>query len=439
MYGVTDRRTPSSECRGIGDPRKGLAMFRDDSIADSWDALCDRLDATDQLPAWAALEPGLGGVESVRELSRLTAPGTDPQRADAIIGALLRLGSASDGDDGDALLVLLHLLSPGVTRMSVRFADLTPDPVRVVTGELAARARAFGRPGRRGGQRHRAFAKNLLRDTERAVLHEFRPSPQRPGARDVLVDPTDPSLVALLDRPVAGPDADAPGEAALLDLMDRANAAGLASARDLAVLVDAERSRDRHVGAEPQAEIAARLGMTAFSLRRRRARALSALRVAAADDSSGVACTARHEKVPVRVRERSLANAWGNESTRGSSRLEQLMTSSPVHASDPATSSMSPDEVANLLETVSSVTRYLSRELGALSSGCAAVNQASQARQEALLAGLRQATAIRKRVAGLDVQLFLAGAQVWADRCAAGGHGSAIARSTAHGTTQEQW
>jgi hypothetical protein len=112
------------------------------------------------------------------------------------------------------------------------------------------------------------------------------------------------------------------------------------------------------------------------------------------------------------------------------------MTCLPVSGRNTATSSVSPQDVANLLETVSSVIRYLGHELRELSSGCAAVSKASQARQDALLAGLRQAAAIQKRLAGLDEQLFLAGAEVWAGRCAAG-RCSARARSKARRAKRE--
>lgn len=390
-------------------------MFQEQGIAESWERLSDRLDAGGRCAAWASVEPALAGISSVRELAKLTAAGADPDRSDALMGALVRLASASGGDDGDALIVVLHLLRPGVLRIAHRLADLSPDPARLVGGELAARIRAHGRPGPRGGRRERAFAANLLRDTERAVRRELVPhgGTGHGGRREVLVDPTDPGLALLLDRPVPGPELDPPGAPKLVDLMTRAERSKLASPRDLSVLLAAELSRDRHAGAAPQQVIAARLGMTAFSLRRCRARALVGLRAAAGTDTR-VPTTGRVNKSVGGVRERRPARTCSGmnpippkASLPGTDESNYRGVVEVVPAALPA------DQVANLVETVAAMHRYLGGELDHLAT---ARTDDGSVHQHALLAGLRQAAAIQRRLATLDPQSFEAGVQVWVRR-----------------------
>ena len=110
----------------------------------------------------------------MQELASLVSVGTDPARADAVIGALVRLAAADGGRDDDALLVLLHLLSDMVLALAARLADLTPDVLGVIVSELACQIRAY--PWRR---RSRAWAANLRAETRRAVLAEFRPWARR--------------------------------------------------------------------------------------------------------------------------------------------------------------------------------------------------------------------------------------------------------------------
>lgn len=264
-------------------------MLQDPTVAGSWPELVTRLDKVGQVQRWAVAEPALGAMGSVADLAILTAPQADAERSDAICGALVRVASRSGPDSQDAVLVLLHLLSRGLTQLAREIADLTPCPLEIAAGELTLQIRSFG-TGPRGGQRRRAFAANLMRDTRRALLRELRPhcTPRRPNSADMLVDPTDRlRVVEVFDQTVPGPGDD--DELDLVDVLMWADRTGVASARDLEVLVDAERSRERMAGAASQQQIATALGIHESTLRRRRDRALAAMRNASAQFPAWIA------------------------------------------------------------------------------------------------------------------------------------------------------
>lgn len=261
-------------------------MFRDPTIAGDWTELTRRLDANGALTRWSGREPTLAGLSSVAELADLLAPsaGTDPDRSDALVGALVRTACLAGGDDADAVLVLAHLLADGLRAMATRLADLSDDVLALLVGELCAQIRAW--PLRRT----RAYAANLLRDTQRACWRELRPHRTRtyPRGGDVLIDPLDVhATCAILDRPVPGPG-DADDGLDLSDMFAWARRHGIAEPRDLALLVALERHRGYGTGTRHR--VAAAFGIHERTLRRRRDRALGALRAAAGrylDDTTG--------------------------------------------------------------------------------------------------------------------------------------------------------
>ncbi len=167
-------------------------MFDDPSVAGSWPALVDRLDRAGALERWAVREPPLRPVRSVRDLAYFGGA-----ERGAVLGALVRLAAVDGGDESDALLVALHLLSDGVRALATRLRDLHPDPTHLVAGELAAQIRSF--PWRR---RTGAYAANLLLDTRAALLRELRPGCTRvhPNRADLLIDPQDERLVGRVAR-----------------------------------------------------------------------------------------------------------------------------------------------------------------------------------------------------------------------------------------------
>ena len=247
-------------------------MFRDAMVAGCWAGLVARLDSSDAAARWAVREPVLSGAVSVGAFAEQAA---DRRRADEVLGALVRLAAADGGDEPDALLVALHLLSDGALALAGRLADLHVDMVTLVVGELTVRIRTF--PWRR---RTRAYAANLLLDTRAGLLRELRPGCTRayPDRREVLVDPLDDRQVAtLLDGP-----APAAGEGAALELVDLllwAERTGVASGEDLRLLV--EEAWVREFGVAAQETVAARWGVDVRTVRRRRTGTLRGLQAAA--------------------------------------------------------------------------------------------------------------------------------------------------------------
>lgn len=236
---------------------------------------------------WADLEPALvgsrcaapPGLAALAGLARLAAelrPGVDPQRADDVLGALVRLAAVDGHGDPDALLALLHLLSDGARALAGRLPDPSGNALALVVGELALQIRAF--PWRR---RTRAYAANLLLDTNAALVREVRPHRTRtyPSVVEVLVDPTDRERVtALLDRTSPGPDG---GEDLdLRDLLVWAARTGVADAGDVALLLQVERARE--AGGPAQLQVAQARGINERTLRRRREKTLAALQAASA-------------------------------------------------------------------------------------------------------------------------------------------------------------
>lgn len=258
-------------------------MFHDDTIAGSWTGLNDRLKCEATLLRWGTVEPALAGLTSVAELAAAVAMGADPDHADAVIGALVRLAAADGEGDQDALLLLLHLLSDWVIPLATQLRDLGPEMVGVVVGELTCQILAY--PWR---SRSCAHAYGLKLDTRHAVLSEFRPStPRRRHRAECVLAPmtTDWEMLPL------GQGITPPGDDQDVDLDDllvwaARHGVGL---DDIALLVRTERARaDSSVKASDDV-VAAEQGVALRTLYRRRARTLSELRVAARDYLAAVA------------------------------------------------------------------------------------------------------------------------------------------------------
>jgi hypothetical protein len=249
------------------------------STLGSWPDLVARLDAAGQPQRWSAT-PALRELTTIEQLRDWTAPG-DPARADEVLGALVRLAATHGGADADATLVLLHLLSPGASRVAARFRHLCPDPEALVVGQLAIQIRRF--PFER---RSRGHAMSLLRDTQQAVWRELRPyRTDRPAhLSERLVDPLDDAKNARADHGQPGlldtPHTD-PADSADLDLVDMllwARRTGVVDPIDLAVLIELEYARERPDIDMPQKYVAHIRGCTVRTVQRRRDRALAALR-----------------------------------------------------------------------------------------------------------------------------------------------------------------
>ncbi len=127
-------------------------MFRDDRIAGNWSRLAERVHSAGKFVEWAAAEPVLAGLSTVDDLAAATRRGADPARADRILGALVRLAAADSGNDEDALLLLLHLLSDGAASLTRYAPGHGQEAMSFVVAELALTSVPF----RGGGGRVRS-------------------------------------------------------------------------------------------------------------------------------------------------------------------------------------------------------------------------------------------------------------------------------------------
>ena len=119
-------------------------MFHDDSIAGNWQALVQRIEATDALGRWAVDDERLAGLHDIADdLLPLLAVGTDAARTDGVLGALVRRAAVAGGADDDALLLILHLFSDWVCPMAVQLRDLAPGMVSVIVSELTCQIRSY--------------------------------------------------------------------------------------------------------------------------------------------------------------------------------------------------------------------------------------------------------------------------------------------------------
>lgn len=280
-------------------------MFDDDSLAGSWTALVDRLDAGAALPAWGAVEPALARFERITDLTRRLAPGCDPRAADHILGALIRIAAYDD----DALLLALHLLAPTLLGLAAEMADLDANVLPVLVGEMACQIRSLARRGRT-----RAWGANLRWETRRAVLAELRPQVRRHP--ELGCELTRDGETWRVERPMSMPDEDLDLDVGDLLVWSVDRGVPVADVRLLVATECARADRDRHIedcairdrdaehdesgrgrpdrpstvawtGAD--ARVAAAHGLCTRTLYRRRARTLSALRVHAADYLRAVA------------------------------------------------------------------------------------------------------------------------------------------------------
>jgi hypothetical protein len=241
-------------------------MFHDPNIIGSWPALAARLDGDAILVRWAATESALDGLNSVDDLLAVWAEGSADDHRDVVLAALVRLAAVDGGRDDESLLLTLHLLSGLARTMARQLADLNPDILAVVVGELACQIRRY--PWRR---RPRAIAANLRAETRRAVLAELRPSSRyHPDRVEVLTATGD---VTRLAAATAGEEEE---KLDVVELLEWAVRAGV-DAEDIALLIATECSRDRQHRRGDQ-KVAAAHGITTRTLYRRRNRTLTALR-----------------------------------------------------------------------------------------------------------------------------------------------------------------
>lgn len=240
-------------------------MFDDPTLVGPWPELAARLKNGGVLRRWTRTVPELADVGGLDDLLDAWA---DPTRTHRIGAGLVRLAAADGARDDDALLLLVHLLSGLVTRLTFQLADLSTDITPIVLSELTCQIRTYRWRERDGG-----LVSSLEKDTRRAVLAELRPT-----------DRYHPERVERLtwdgDLPTSGAGAaTGAGREEDLDVVDLllwAAACGV-DEDDLRLLVESERARGRR-GARADDVFAQARGINRRTLLRRRDRTLTALR-----------------------------------------------------------------------------------------------------------------------------------------------------------------
>jgi hypothetical protein len=259
-------------------------MFHDDSIAGSWQSLVQRIETTNALARWAVEDLRLAGLNDVTHnlLPRL-AEGADAAHADDILGALVGRAASDGGNDDDALLLTLHLLSDWVWPLAVQLRDLGTGMVGVIVSELTCQIRTY--PWR---YRTRAVAASLRWDTRSAILAEFRPStPQHRHRAEHVLDPMSPEWEATpLGRIATAVEDDE--DIDLVELLLWAARAGV-DETDIALLVRTEQARAESCLKASDDLVAAEFGLPRRTFFRHRARALDAVRAASRDYLAAVA------------------------------------------------------------------------------------------------------------------------------------------------------
>lgn len=240
------------------------------AILGTWTDLVSRLDANGTPARWAAAQPALANLHTIDELPAWRRSG-NPARDDAVIGALVHLAATAGHDDPDAVLVLLHLLDGGAARITQRFANLCgTDTDGMVLGELTVQIRKY--PLHR---RTRAYAANLLMDTQAALWREIRPYRETKAGR-VWILAADPTNLHndLSDIPT---EEDEDG-LELLDVLMWAERTGVVNADDVALLLALADPAHADSDERPEKTLATHRGVSIRTVERHRARAVTALR-----------------------------------------------------------------------------------------------------------------------------------------------------------------
>ena len=227
-----------------------MGLFEE--LVGSWPHLVRRLDTNQVMSRWSIAEPALVGVSSVGDLPRLTRH-SQPAR-DRVFGAVVRTAALRGGNDPDATLVVLHLMAEAATGLANRLADFRPRVLEVVIGELTVQIRQFP-----VDRRTRAYGSNLMLDTKAALLRELMPTRWEI-----------PCDAPILDIAATAPEFVTESDVELDDLFEWARRARVVTDADVQLLRELQRGA--------RLRLADAAGVTERTIRRRRDRALTALR-----------------------------------------------------------------------------------------------------------------------------------------------------------------
>jgi len=247
-----------------------------------WPSLVERVDRGGLWSSWVTAEPALASAHGLDEVVLIVADRAHPQRADALLAALVRLGAVDGGNDHDAAVAVASLLANGSARLARQLRDLSPDIDEMVAGQVWLQIREF--PWRR---RRRCIAQNIMMDARRAVLRDLGVD-TRLASRGVLVVPVDTTVeVPVIDSSSRHPvefDYAVPvdDELTMAAVLKWATGNGLVDDQDAAILADlatvevAGTVRGLNSWAE-LGVVGARRGLSERTVVRRRDRALQAL------------------------------------------------------------------------------------------------------------------------------------------------------------------
>ena len=247
----------------------------------TWPVLAERVERSGRWPSWVAAEPALACVSGLQEVALIAADRDHPGCADALLGALVRLGATDGGNDQDAAGAVALLLSNGADQLAGQLRNLSGDIDQMVAGQVWLQIREF--PWRR---RRRAIAKNILMDARRALLRDLGVDTRRcnRGVVLLLMDTNDGAVAAVGPRALVYQDgpAGSADELTLVEVLEWATGNGVVTARDAAILLELASVEVAGVvrGLSSAAEIAAvatARGVNEKTVRRSRDRAVRCL------------------------------------------------------------------------------------------------------------------------------------------------------------------
>lgn len=273
-------------------------MTPTESLGISWPSLIKRIKNRGCWRNWVESEPRLAEV-GIDDVAHVVNNPARPAAANIALGALVRLAAVDGGDESDAALLVAHLLANGTRALAIALRDLSPDIDDLIAGQLWMQIRTF--PWRR---RTRAYAKSLLLDTRAGVVAELFPYRSRAGYDRVIVaDLRSWSIQEesrsrqLTEQPYSNRVDEHDSE--LFDVLEWAHLSGVIGGGEIQLLIDLIRAADATEGsvgirrglniAADIAHVAAQRGVNEKTIRRRRDRALAALRQAGTDYRSQVA------------------------------------------------------------------------------------------------------------------------------------------------------
>lgn len=238
-----------------------------------WEHLVSSPATARALARWSRHEPALAGLTDLGQLRAIVHDRSNPERGDAILAALVRLGAVTGHGDLLAARVVLQLLVPGAIRLSQSLAAMIgdqPTSEAVVFAELTILIRTY--PWQR---RPRRIAANLLLDCRQRLIRSH--------------DRTRAEISAGLSLHDAADAADSDDRSALHDLLWWARRRGILSHFEAQLLFAS------HVADIPMNQLAARFGRSRSTLFTIRASAEQRLRQAL---TTGTAASATVAHVP---------------------------------------------------------------------------------------------------------------------------------------------